>query len=74
MNKTSFYSHIFFIRGDENVKQKIEAVVTMNDKEEVRELMEDSLIQIIVGRINEFPENQRTYIFDKIIEKFKESS
>ncbi|MEJ8554843.1 hypothetical protein [Tepidibacter sp. Z1-5] len=56
------------------MKQKIEVVVRMGDKEKVQDIMEDMLVQIVRDRINEFPENQRVYIYDKILEGLKENS
>ncbi|WFD11029.1 hypothetical protein [Tepidibacter hydrothermalis] len=55
------------------MKQKIEVEVKMHDKEKVQELMEGTLVQIIIDRINEFPEKNKVYIYDEILERLKKS-
>ncbi len=54
------------------MKQKIEVIVRMPDKEKVQELMEDNLVQIIIDRIKEFPEEERICIYDEILGRLKE--
>ncbi|MEJ8554526.1 hypothetical protein [Tepidibacter sp. Z1-5] len=55
------------------MSKNIEVVLNYEDKEKVRELMEDSLVQIIVDRMNKFPEGNRGYIYDEILERLKKS-
>jgi len=74
MHSTRYTSHIFKHRGVVIVKEGIEVVLkTPNDEEMIQELMEDALIQIIINRINTFPEEQRKYIYDELLDKLKES-
>ncbi|MCT4509412.1 MAG: hypothetical protein N4A48_11795 [Tepidibacter sp.] len=55
------------------MRNKIEVVMNIDNKEKARELMEDSLVQIIVDRINKYPEYQHTYIYNKILDELNES-
>ncbi|WP_187296400.1 hypothetical protein [Tepidibacter mesophilus] len=54
------------------MNRKMEVVLTYEDEEEVRGLMEDILIQIVADRISEFPKEDRVYIYDELLEKLKE--
>ncbi len=51
--------------------RKIEAILKYEDEDKVRGLMEDSLIQIVVDRINEFEKEDRGYIYDELLRRLK---
>ena len=54
------------------MKEKIEVILKAPDKEVIQELMEETLVEIIIDRIKTFPEEQRKYICDELLDKLKE--
>jgi hypothetical protein len=55
------------------MKENIEVVLKIPDNElMIQELMEHALIQIIIDRINTFPEEQKEYMYDELIDKLKD--
>jgi hypothetical protein len=56
------------------MKENLEVVLKIPDNElMIQDLMENALIQIIIGRINTFPEEQIEYIYDELLDKFKKT-
>lgn len=55
------------------MKENIEVVLKIPDNElMIQELMEQALIQIIIDRINTFPEEQKEYIYDELLDKLRD--
>jgi vacuolar-type H+-ATPase subunit E/Vma4 len=73
MHSTRYTSHILNHRGAVAMKEKIEVILKTPDKEVIQELMEETLVEIIIDRIKTFPEEQRKYICDELLDKLKES-
>ena len=56
------------------MKENLEVVLKIPDNElMIQDLMENALIQIIIGRINTFPEEQIEYIYEELLDKFKKT-
>jgi hypothetical protein len=55
------------------MKENIEVVLKIPDNElMIQELMEHALIQIIIDRINTFPEERKEYMYDELLDKLKD--
>lgn len=56
------------------MKENLEVVLKIPDNElMIQDLMENALIQIIIDRINTFPEEQIEYIYDELLDKLKKT-
>lgn len=53
------------------MNKKIEAILKYEDENNVREVMEDRLIRIVVNRINELEAEDRVYVYDEILNRLK---
>ena len=54
------------------MNKKIEAILKYEDENKVREVMEDSLIGIVVNRINEIEPEDRVYVYNEILNRLKQ--
>lgn len=56
------------------MKQEIDVIIQDYEREKIQDLMEDAIIQIIVNRINEYPDQERIYVYNKILESLKSNN